>query len=73
MLGLVTSFSGIAMVVGSLLVTVLPKPKDRVRVIYLTMLFSLGIENFLINYVGPTIGTHSGPGTLALFYMGDYR
>ena len=32
-----------------------------------------GIENFLINYVGPTIGTHSGPGTLALFYMGDYR
>ena len=33
----------------------------------------LGIENFLINYVGPTIGTHSGPGTLALFYMGDYR
>ncbi len=33
----------------------------------------LGINNFLINYVGPTIGTHSGPGTLALFYMGDYR
>lgn len=33
----------------------------------------LGIEKFLINYVGPTIGTHSGPGTLALFYMGDVR
>ena len=33
----------------------------------------LGFEHFLINYVGPTIGTHSGPGTLALFYMGDYR
>ena len=32
-----------------------------------------GITNFLINYVGPTIGAHSGPGTLALFYMGDYR
>ena len=32
-----------------------------------------GIENFLINYVGPTIGAHSGPGTLALFYLGDYR
>ena len=33
----------------------------------------LGIHNFLINYVGPTIGAHSGPGTMALFYMGDYR
>ncbi len=33
----------------------------------------LGIESFLINYVGPTIGAHSGPGTLALFYMGDVR
>lgn len=32
-----------------------------------------GIESFLINYVGPTIGAHSGPGTIALFYMGDYR
>ena len=38
------------MVLGSLLVTVLPKPKDRVRVIYLTMLFSLGIENFLLAF-----------------------
>ena len=32
-----------------------------------------GIQDILINYVGPTIGTHSGPGTLALFYLGDYR
>ena len=32
-----------------------------------------GYKSFLINYVGPVIGTHSGPGTLALFYMGDYR
>lgn len=32
-----------------------------------------GIDSFLMNYVGPTIGTHSGPGTLTLFYMGDYR
>ena len=49
-LGIVTSCSGIAMVLGSLLATVLPKPKDRVRVIYLTMLFSLGIENFLLAF-----------------------
>ena len=33
----------------------------------------MGFDSFLINYVGPTIGTHSGPGTLALFYMGDVR
>lgn len=31
------------------------------------------IHNFIINPVGPTIGAHSGPGTLALFYMGDVR
>lgn len=32
-----------------------------------------GIEQFIINPVGPTIGAHSGPGTVALFYLGDYR
>ena len=32
-----------------------------------------GINNFLINYVCPTIGAHSGPGTLALFYLGRER
>ncbi len=32
-----------------------------------------GIENFLIHPVSPTIGAHSGPGTIALFYMGDRR
>ena len=47
-LGIVTSCAGIAMIFGSLLASVLPKPKNRVRVIYLTMLFSLTIENFLL-------------------------
>lgn len=32
-----------------------------------------GFESFLINDVGPTIGAHTGPGVVALFYMGDYR
>ncbi len=49
-LGMVTSCSGVAMIIGSLIVMVLPKPKDRVRVIYLTMLFSLGTENFLLAF-----------------------
>lgn len=49
-LGIVTSCAGIAMIIGSLIVSALPKPKDRVRVIYLTMLFSLGTENFLLAF-----------------------
>ncbi len=49
-LGLVSSCSGVAMVIGSLIATVMPKPKDRVRVIYLTMFFSLGSENFLLAF-----------------------
>lgn len=49
-LGIVTSCSGIAMIIGSLLVSVLPKPKNRIKVVYLTMLFSLGTENFLLSF-----------------------
>jgi len=49
-LGIVTSCAGIAMIIGSLIVSFLPKPKDRVRIIYLTMLFSLGTENFLLAF-----------------------
>lgn len=32
-----------------------------------------GIEQFLINPVGAVIGSHSGPGTLALFFVGAPR
>ena len=32
-----------------------------------------GIKKFLINEVGPTIGAHSGPGTVALFFLGESR
>ncbi len=49
-LGMVTSCAGIAMIIGSLMVSVLPKPKDRVQVIYVTMIFSLGSENFLLAF-----------------------
>lgn len=31
------------------------------------------IHNFMINYIGPTIGAHAGPGTVALFFMGERR
>ena len=49
-LGIVTSCSGVAMIIGSLLASVLPKPKDRVKVVYLTMLFSMGTENFIMAF-----------------------
>ena len=32
-----------------------------------------GVESIIINYVGPVIGAHSGPGTVALFFMGSKR
>jgi DegV family protein with EDD domain len=32
-----------------------------------------GIEVAMINHIGPTIGTHSGPGTIALFFLGSVR
>ncbi len=32
-----------------------------------------GIDSFMINHIGPTIGAHSGPGTIALFFMGEER
>ena len=32
-----------------------------------------GVKEVFIYYVGAVIGSHSGPGTLALFYLGDHR
>ncbi len=32
-----------------------------------------GIDAFLINFIGSTIGAHSGPGTVALFFVGSPR
>ncbi|MBQ3492087.1 MAG: DegV family protein [Oscillospiraceae bacterium] len=32
-----------------------------------------GVKNVLIYYVGAVIGSHSGPGTLALFFLGKER
>ena len=49
-LGIVTSCAGIATLAGSLIVMLLPPPKNRIRVIYLTMLFSLSTENFLLAF-----------------------
>lgn len=50
MLGVVTSFAGIAMIFGSILVSVLPKPKNRMKVVYISMLISMGIENYMLAF-----------------------
>ncbi len=48
--GIMTSASGAAMVLGSLLVTMMPKPKDRVRAVFVTMAVSLGSENYILAF-----------------------
>ena len=32
-----------------------------------------GVKEIVINYVDPVIGAHSGPGTMALFFLADKR
>ena len=31
------------------------------------------VEELMIHFVGPVIGNHSGPGTVALFFVGSRR
>lgn len=50
MLGIVTSCAGVATLVGSLIATIVPAPKNRIKVIYITMLISLSIENFILAF-----------------------
>lgn len=33
----------------------------------------IGVKDIVISYVGPVIGAHSGPGTVALFFVGTER
>ncbi len=49
-LGIVMSCAGLATLAGSLAAAVLPPPKNRIRVILFTMLFSLGTENFILAF-----------------------
>lgn len=52
---MVSSCSGIATLAGSLIAVLMPAPRSRIRVIYLTMLFSLGTENFILAFSGSPI------------------
>ena len=33
----------------------------------------LGVQQVEVGYIGPVIGAHSGPGTVALFFLGKER
>lgn len=33
----------------------------------------LGVTDIMLGYIGPIIGSHSGPGTVALFFLGKHR
>ena len=47
-LGTINTCAGLAMLVGSLIVSLLPAPKSRVRVICNALLLSMGTENFIL-------------------------
>ena len=49
-LGFVNTCIGIATLAGSVLVTLLPVPKNRIKVISLTLLLSMSSENFLLAF-----------------------
>lgn len=49
-LGTVNTFTGIATVLGSILVSVMPAPQSRIRVICNTLLFSMSTENFILAF-----------------------
>lgn len=50
-LGLVNACVGLATLAGSLLATLLPTPKNRVRVICMALLFSMSTENFILAFI----------------------
>ncbi len=49
-LGIVNTVTGIAMMLGSISVAILPPPKSRVRVICNCLLFSMSTENFILAF-----------------------
>lgn len=49
-LGVIGTVTGVATMLGSLLVTILPPPKSRVRVICNALLFSMSTENFILAF-----------------------
>ena len=53
-LGLSNSLTGVTTLIGSVIASLLPAPKSRVRVVCWTLLFSMSTENFLLAF-GQTV------------------
>ncbi len=49
-LGIINTFVGIATLIGSVIVTLLPTPKNRVKIICFTLFLSMSSENFLLAF-----------------------
>jgi predicted MFS family arabinose efflux permease len=49
-LGIVNTVTGIAMLVGSVVASIMPTPKSRVRVIFNALLLSMSTENFFLAF-----------------------
>lgn len=49
-LGLLNSMTGVTTLIGSLLATLMPAPKSRVRVVCWTLLISMSTENFFLAF-----------------------
>lgn len=47
--------------------------EEDAKVLAERMKKELGVPEVIIGYTGPVIGAHSGPGTLAIFYLGTAR
>lgn len=59
-LGIINTFVGIATLIGSIFVTVMPAPKNRVKAICVALMLSMSTENFLLAFGN----------TPALWYIG---
>ena len=52
------------------------QPGDRiedVEVLKREISERMGVTDFVVNYIDPVVGAHSGPGTLALFFLGTEK
>ena len=67
-LGIVNAVSGIAMLAGSIMASFLGKPKNRVRVICNTLLFSMSFENFILAF-GRTVPVWCTGGFLGWIFI----
>ena len=48
--GYVNAVSGMAMLIGSIIVTIMPEPKSRIKVICNTLLLAMSTENFILAF-----------------------